>query len=374
MRWHSYHVFYHDDQTPLILDAVRPLFRRLDGDVGALSYLRHWRRGPHVRLNVRCTDETGRDVVAPAVHEVVGGYLAERPSTARLDPAALLPEHRRLARQELDPGPIRPWCADNSIHPAPFEDRSHVLGGPEAAEMLAGFYADTTDLAFAMTETVAAGGGKRALAFDLMAATAHALSGIGLWEGFVSYRSHAEAFLSRSPAGARLRERWDAQYERHAEALTERVRTLVAGLDRPPGRVPYVGEWAEILGRYRRRGLRLIAGGRLTMDPPVFGDAEEEARAARGVAEMSDFHRALLASESWPKTLSADWFTAYRLMLNYTYLHLTRLGMTPMERYLVCHLLARAVEECYGVSAMELIGRAEPPALLPVSARSADDR
>ncbi|MEU8206482.1 hypothetical protein [Streptosporangium sp. NPDC049046] len=37
----------------------------------------------------------------------------------------------------------------------------------------------------------------------------------------------------------------------------------------------------------------------------------------------------------------------------YTYLHLTRLGLTPLDRFRTCHLLANAVEEVYGVSGLE---------------------
>ncbi|WP_345406501.1 hypothetical protein [Nonomuraea salmonea] len=38
------------------------------------------------------------------------------------------------------------------------------------------------------------------------------------------------------------------------------------------------------------------------------------------------------------------------MLLNYTYLHLTRLGLTPLDRFRTCHLLADAVEDVYGVS------------------------
>jgi hypothetical protein len=49
----------------------------------------------------------------------------------------------------------------------------------------------------------------------------------------------------------------------------------------------------------------------------------------------------------------ARWSPSYRLVLNYMYLHFTRLGLTPIERFLLCHLTANAVEDCYGISAME---------------------
>ena len=48
------------------------------------------------------------------------------------------------------------------------------------------------------------------------------------------------------------------------------------------------------------------------------------------------------------------WFAKFRLMLNYTYLHLTRLGLAPAERFLLCHLAANAAEDLFGRSAAEV--------------------
>ncbi len=50
-------------------------------------------------------------------------------------------------------------------------------------------------------------------------------------------------------------------------------------------------------------------------------------------------------------------FLRYRVVLNYTYLHLTGLGLTPLDRFRACHLLANAVEEVYGVSGLESMRR-----------------
>src|SRR5437667_9667145 len=100
-RWRTVCVHYYDTAAAgdLILDGVRPLFAELPD---AAHFLRHWRRGPHLRLNVRTTEERMDHVVLPAVNRVIGGFLQQRPSTVTLDVAALLPEHRRLAERERD--------------------------------------------------------------------------------------------------------------------------------------------------------------------------------------------------------------------------------------------------------------------------------
>ena len=42
------------------------------------------------------------------------------------------------------------------------------------------------------------------------------------------------------------------------------------------------------------------------------------------------------------------------LALNCTYLHLTRLGVQPVERLMLCHLAANAVEDAYGTGALSI--------------------
>jgi hypothetical protein len=122
-------------------------------------------------------------------------------------------------------------------------------------------------------------------AFDLMVATAQVFSPDGITRGFVSFRSHAEAFLNAWPEGQDLRPHWDHHYTQPADALTAQVRTVVAELD---------------------------------------GHAD-----------------------------SAGEFFRYRLVLNYRHLHFTRLALTPAERFLLCHLTANAVEDSYGISAVD---------------------
>src|SRR6266550_9008553 len=141
--WQTVCVSYHDSSTvdDLILDAVRPAFAELSG---AAYFLRHWRRGPHLRLNVLASDEQLRATVLPVLRRTVGGYLRAHPSTAAMDLAALLPEHRRLAARERDTGPLWPPRPDNRLELESYDSRADVLGGEPAAELLADVYSATT--------------------------------------------------------------------------------------------------------------------------------------------------------------------------------------------------------------------------------------
>ncbi len=353
MHWHSVHVHYHDaDLDGLILRGVRPLFRRLAGDVAAMYYVRHWRCGPHLRLNVRTDLETFTETVRPAVDEIVGGYLVDNPSTRVLDPERELPMHRRLAELELEPGPLLPWRPNNTVHVAAYDSRDTVLGNRETADLLADFHAATTDLAFRMTEEC--GGAERlAVVFNLMIATAHTMFGGDITNGFASFRSHAESFLCTFQEGEGLRPLWQDHYRRNARSLTGRVAAVVAAIDTGQPDVPFVREWVDALAGFRERGRRLAEDDLLFS---ASGDPDVESAGKGRLMQASPYHRAALSDPRTEELSSTPVFLAYRLMLNFTYLHLTKLGIAPAERFLLCHLAANAVEELYGISAFELAG------------------
>ncbi|WP_242888296.1 thiopeptide maturation pyridine synthase [Actinomadura litoris] len=341
MRWYGFRIYYYaDDKEALILNGIRPAFQRFAGDVEAAFFLRHWIHGPHVRICVRCERDALETVVRPAVTESVGGFLLECPSTRRLVPEEHLPMHRRLAELESETEDLLPWRWDNTI-------RFTGTFGIDALK--ADFYSGTSGLAFAMTEAVAAGRQRLAAAFDLMLATAHTLSGVGLARGAISYRSHSDAFLHGFPEGRGLSSGWDEHYRRNAAALTGRVRAVASALDGGGGHVPHVREWVDTLLPLRDRA---VADGLLSDDGPPPG---ADSLSITDLTRVSPFHRELFGSEVWNEQVkAADWFLGYKLMLNCTYLHLTRLGVKPVERFLLCDMAARAVEDALGVSVAEL--------------------
>jgi hypothetical protein len=345
-------VYYDDDKDHLIVEAVRPLLRRLAPEVPVAYFVRHWRRGPHLRLNFRTDPTTFAQVVRPAITEVVGGYLTARPSTVDLDEQRLLPSHAILAQVEEDPGPLSPWLPDNSVHEAEYDRRTHTVGGEQAAELLADFYRATNEIAFAMAEQVLRGGQRLSPCFDLMVATAQAFTGGGVASGFVSFRSHAEAYLAGTRA-TRLRAAWDRGYAERSAHLVARVGDVIATLDGTADPVPLVNDWVSALRPLHRRAEHLLASDAVAFNDPVLPPPGDGG---------SEFHQALLRGPAYtPQIRESVWFRSYRLMLNYLYLHMTRHGVRPIDRFMLCHLVANAVEERLGVTAMDLVsGRSTP--------------
>lgn len=355
--WHSAHVHYHEpDKDGLLLDAVRPLLDRLGTAVRGAYVLRHWRQGPHLRINLRTDPPTWESRVRPAIEQVVGGYLSDHPSTARLDIARVLAQHRLLAEQEREQGPLTPWPDDNTIVYRPYASREHVLG-EEGAALLADFYTATTGPLMDMLDHVRYGhDDKELLATSLMLAVAHTVLG-PITRSFVSYRSHAEGFIATCSAPAAVRAAFDRRYEERRDELTARLRAVISTLDpcggiRAEGAtlepVPFAREWAALAERFAGRARPLIGRGLL-----ITAGAPERLKA---LPVLSDFHQTMLSTHAYhERYLSTPEFLTYRLLLNYTYLHLTRLGMSPPERMRTCHLAANAVEDVYGVSASGMI-------------------
>ncbi|MET8146127.1 thiopeptide maturation pyridine synthase [Sphaerisporangium sp. NPDC005288] len=359
--WHCAHVYYHaPDKDGLLLDAVRPLLDGLRGRVEAAYVLRHWRQGPHLRINVKAAPPVWREVVRPRIDEVVGAYLREHPSTTVLDPDQSLTRHRLMAVREQEHGPLTPWPPDNSIRDAPYDSRRHVLGSEEAVELLTAFYADSTPLLFAMLDHVRAGeDGKLGLALSLMLTVAHTSHPIA--RSYLSYRMHAEGFITWAADPDAARAGFERDFAQRREALTGRVRDVVAALDDPAAPpVPFVREWAALLERYRARAGALMDQGRLPQPMTRPGEALEARLGDLPVPrrEPGELQRLIFDSAAYHEAVFTDpGFLRYRVLLNYTYLHLTRMGLTPLDRFRMCHLLADAVEEVYGVSALDSLRR-----------------
>ncbi len=347
--WHNVQIYYHDGERrdDLILDCVRPLLASLAPRPS--FFLRHWLRGPHLRLRFHTSAEDFDRVVRPAVTEAVGGWLAAHPSTVRLDETALLASHEWLAKQEREPGPLSPLYPDNSIQYLPCDRRIEVLGSEAAAALLEDFYLDTTEATFAMLECIRGGTSRMNLALDLMWATAHSAGTIT--SGYVSYRSHAEAKIMSAPDPAALRSFFEQQYRVRAPALLERLQQVLDTVDGAGGDVPFVREWVYAVHRLYKRAQSLITDGAITLSVPEPGRWFTDE-----VIEHSAFHRALANNPAHLEMMRTSMrFHTWRVIVNCCYLHLTRLGIRPFERSLLGFLVSETVEERFGVSAVELV-------------------
>jgi hypothetical protein len=349
--WHSLHIAYHDrsGQSDLLLDAVRPLLTELGPDCAEGFVVRHWRRGPHLRLNLRVDSEPAARQLLPSAVRRIEEYLAVHPSRVRLDPIAALPEHERLAEAERDSGPLLPWYPDNTVAVRPFESRADVLGERTAQLVVAAHRVCSPPAFAALDHARRHGTAVQAIAFDLLVLTAARYSRNGLARAALSLRSHAEAHLALT-GGPAVRAAWEEHYRRVGAALVARVRLLAD----PSTTLPdHLGSWLRAVDGLRPAVLAAAEAGELAAgfaQAAGPGEALEES-APRALGEVSPFHATLdTAGESWTRIRDAPWFVAYRFLVNATYLQFTRLGLTPGQRFLICHLAAGAIGEFTGTA------------------------
>lgn len=345
-EWRSLRVrYYADNKDDLILDAVRPLFREFAGKIEQPYFVRHWRQGPHLRLNFRCSSTEWNNTVLPAATGSLTDFLRRHPSTAVLDEVAELRRHQRMADQEGEIGALRPWYPDNSIQCEPYEDRRHILGSQELTDLLDASYAESSELAFAMLDHVRNGPANVLLvALDLMFAFAHT-SVPPIPRGFMSYRSHAEGFLARCEDPAAVRSGFDAKYRQQRVVLANRLTAVLETLD-GAGEVPFVKEWTEIMQRQKALAEPLFTTGKISLN--------NYRPAGSAGYKFSELHELLHSTEAYrQETGSSIWFQCHRIAINQLYSHLSRLGIVPMQRFLFCHLVANTVEDVFGVSALE---------------------
>lgn len=366
-HWHSTHVAYHDrtGHDELILDAVRPLFAALPAEVDGAYFSRHWVRGPHVRIHVRCTPEVFDTAVRPLIESAVGAQLERRPSAEHPGPAHEQRLHERLAELESEAGPLTPWLPNNTIHHLPYDRRLHVLRTEEAADQLAEFHTDTTPIAFEVLDRVRAGEQRLDLLISLMMGTAHAACP-PISRGYFSYRSHAEGFFANSGDGAGLRAQFDRVYESNRDGLAERMKEVLAAVDGGDEEVALLPPWLVVVRKYQERSGPMLEQGLLPMPDPLPTAAAEGKTTQPGqFSNISEFHQALYGNADVRRQLTETWFTVYRVLLNYQYLFFSRLGVTPVERFMLCHLVARTVEDSQGIELPAMIGLLRQGATAP---------
>ncbi|MEV4613543.1 thiopeptide maturation pyridine synthase [Kitasatospora sp. NPDC049258] len=341
--WHSIQLHHRTpDRTDLLLRAVRPLFAELEGAVEAQYFMPHWRRGSHLRLQFRTTPEVFERTVRPTAEAVLGSYLAEHPSTERVDEESELRLHRRLAFVEWELGPLTPFHPDNSLQYEPFDGRGHVVGSAAAAELLGSFHADTTPLAFAVLERAGGHAGRLAAAFDLMVATAHLVHSVPRTAS--SFRSHSEAFIATSSAPEQVRAHLDRQYGSRAQSLRARLRAVVDAVDAGDDSIPHLAEWAGLERALHSRAKELIAAGEISLkNSETQREDIDEAAMTTAFLERSPFHRGLDPA-AYRQLLDSVDYQAYRLVINHLYLLMTRLGLRPVDRFTLCHLVASAAD------------------------------
>ncbi|RKN65862.1 hypothetical protein D7231_23875 [Streptomyces klenkii] len=350
--WLDHRLFHRADPDGLLTALVGPLLRDSARHCRYQHFFREWQGGPNIRVSL-LVGKGHAGHVAARLRDRCAEYLAGAPADSQDDGRGTSPETRRALPADLalregaaDDLPPQP---DNSLLAVEHPDRSAVLGGPGAVALFDRFHQLSTRTALATLTGVRSGAGERPgghrarAAVTLMLHFALRFPG-PLWLGGMSYRSHVEGAVMESPRPDELRrrlarfgDRWTPALQPLAEQLLSTGAGAAEHGEELPGMADFLDGVEELVPDARALlaadGLRLPLAGR--NGETAWDDA---------VLRRSPFHRNLQRDPRWAVAAAQDpVLRLHRVLINWGYLHMTRLGVVPAQRLALCHVVAELV-------------------------------
>lgn len=170
--------------------------------------------------------------------------------------------------------------------------------------------------------------------------------------GFVSYRSHADGFFIMTKDPAATKRAFDERYERTAMQTRRALEAIIRQRDCGSEGSSVVARWVELANPY----IEAIADGLRSGELAVNMGDETGWLGDRYDLEISPFHAAVQADPGLRERAFADVdFNTMRVMASLLYLTLHRFGVRLIERYVLCHVVARTFEAAYEVGPVEAI-------------------
>jgi hypothetical protein len=353
-------VYYEDRKQDLLADCLIPLARKMAAGKRAKAVFleRHWRFGPHVRINVvgAPSDAAGR--FARETKPAVVDWLRDHPSRAPLDRAAYLKTSAQLASAELVLPPYGPIWPDNTVILGAYQPRVDLYGEAGAgakARFLAGAL-DPVGLLLDLTRD----DHRRRLDYvlRLLVMVAAMYSADDVAAGTLSFRSHVEDFLTHEDGTGRIRAAFDAKYAALRESVVEVVRAVAtdAAAGEYRGVDPVLAAWSVLLRDTWEHLSGLTKLHEIDESPTdryydVAARVSDVARTRWDFERkrtFGGFHRSLRGLDFLPRQNVAV-FSTYRWVVNLVYLVMPLLDVSPAERYLLTYVVSNAADEVVGV-------------------------
>lgn len=359
MNWPCARIFFFErDKSDLILGGIAPAIEAWRSVPGAAPvWLRsHWRLGPHVDVIADMPDAEFDHQLLPLIEQHVGGWMANNSSQAVLDEHEYAALSKRLAITELESGALGPLGANNTIVRAQHQPNLEIFGVREILEGQHRFQALSVS---AVIDALRLRRKDEARLFlrlaEMLALTGNFVPKHGLPRSFISFRAHADyVFANYDPSGA-VRERFDATdaaFQEEVDTIVAAAHAVYLGERDVLEAFPHLTAWyndarglsievyavaernAEILGRQNRlSGLadEIVASQNVVLDP---AKARKDSETEKYIGDMQSVFQQVP-------------HIAYRTMVNYLYGLLPILSVSPMQKYLICHMVAKSCERVF---------------------------
>ena len=350
----GFDVFY-SDLDILIGACVQPILLRHRKQFPLLYWERHFAGGPHLRLRAR-----GRaDRVAALSDELVPAlerFLRDRPSSNlprySAERAADLLRREGSSVETAGELAYRNNYLVTQEHPSGPEN----VPTPEAKDLLESFQHDAMPLAGRILNDPRPRREVMARIFFL-----HALVVAGdLPQGSVSWRSHWEGFASTTPsedALHRIRSTYTSRRRLLRDLMVEvqNFHEAEAWTDDP-----VLASWRDLLLTYRPRIRRILqAGSQLTRQPATLEEAKRfrERMKSEWLRETA-FLETLSADDTFLTSIQREQrILVPRVLVNLLYVLHAAVGLSPIDKFILCYFTHRTVEEHFGCDLREVLER-----------------
>lgn len=348
-HWRTLRVVHHaPDKDLLMLSMYQALHQlKAEGLLDGFYMQRHWLNGPQIQVHVRPLagqEDTVRDrLTSHASKLVVQG------SPLELDEAAYLKKYAQTAAAELVTDPLLPLYPSGTVLWGPLLMRENMFGGEFNARVARAFFASTQPVLEVALQPETAARGKLGQFARWMFAFAGAFRGLGE-EQFcgipsvsLSFRSHAEAYYHNG--GNRLRQQFEAKYSAYHDMLHAAYQEAVS--DPAPDLKWLIQTLRSAYGWLIEARLN----GQMTM--PTLADYEGMKDQVTGEAEFREYsfspgHQELADPNSeLSRLLREPEVEVRRLLINLLYNHLVTAGARPLDRFFLCEMVARTIEDAH---------------------------
>lgn len=363
--WTSCCIYYYEkNKDDLFLDCLRPLADELrQGPVRCLYLERHWRGGPHVRLHLEAGSEEDLGSARRIVLARVEAFLQANPSRRVLSDLEVRKRHERLAQFEMEEGPYQPLRPDNSIAFTEYRPNMALLRSRAGVRFQQDFGRCALPLVFQIMEASRGDASKRNLiAMRLLLAYAQRLG--GLERGFLYCRSYFEKFLATAaPDPDSMRRKCRALYESRRSLLLRVVQASASPPASCTAEGSVVANWEKLCSRFAEKARGLLQSGRQLAWSPDDAQRliEESGWADAFQYNETEYMRRLYANRGLRSRFNDADYRTHTTLVNLLYKLLHTVGITAAEKIFLVYFVAKAVEETYGVSGLDLISRSPGP-------------
>ena len=375
--WNVIRVAYFDnDKSSILMGPIADVVELIKKQSLPVYVTSHWKFGPHIDVLVECDKAVFDEKLFPTCSSVIQSWLAQNPSTTSLVPEEYEKLSYQLAMSELEPPPYLPLLDNNTVSVGRYS-RSQSINIDGFHDTKERFLVNATPLLFAMLKLKKADSNAFfATLVYMLAATAAQFRPDGLKRGYISFRSHAEYFFENFDKGNQLRAKFDALDKNYATFIDANIENValnqLEATQLHPGQKVILHHWHQVLNQTFEDNLNVVNGNYeaiISAESDVSSTEQNFGELAESISShvpdsinkpdreynTGKVVNSAMNHEEGRQLFRSHDFIAYRTTVNYFYLLLPVLDITPIQKFSICHLVANSTERVFNISWKDVI-------------------